>query len=135
MLMAWTFLYAASHQVFVPGWSVAGFVNKTKTFHDLFAVFTGPNAAPVVTFLVGYGHMLIGLSSLPINSLSATKARPLTTKDKPVVPLADAEDIGDARKGLTYAQKVCSGCHNVLRTDATSPNKQAPPFKKVLISA
>ena len=64
MLMAWTFLYAASHQVFVPGWSVAGFLNKTKTFHDLFAVFTGPSVAPVITFLVGYGHLLIGLSLL-----------------------------------------------------------------------
>ena len=64
MLMAWTFLYAASHQVFVPGWSVAGFLNKTKTFHDLFTVFTGPNVAPVITFLVGYGHLLIGLSLL-----------------------------------------------------------------------
>jgi thiosulfate dehydrogenase [quinone] large subunit len=64
MLMAWTFLYAASHQVFVPGWSVAGFLSKTKTFHDLFAIFTTPTIAPVVSFLVGYGHLLIGLSLL-----------------------------------------------------------------------
>ncbi|HWE21579.1 MAG TPA: DoxX family protein [Hyphomicrobiaceae bacterium] len=64
MLMAWTFLYAASHQVFVPDWSVAGFLNRTKTFHDLFAIFTTPSVAPVVTFLVGYGHLLIGLSLL-----------------------------------------------------------------------
>ena len=64
MLMAWTFLYAASHQVLVPGWSVAGFLNSTKTFHDLFAVFTAPSTAPVITFLVGYGHLLIGLSLL-----------------------------------------------------------------------
>ncbi|HWB44555.1 MAG TPA: hypothetical protein VG900_03875 [Hyphomicrobiaceae bacterium] len=63
-LMAWTFLYAASHQVFVPGWSVAGFLNHTKTFHDLFAIFTGPTIAPIVSFLVGYGHLLIGLSLL-----------------------------------------------------------------------
>lgn len=62
MLMAWTFLYAASHQVFVPGWSVAGFLNKTKTFHNLFVVC--PSVAPVITFLVGYGHLLIGLSLL-----------------------------------------------------------------------
>src|SRR5262245_27653003 len=64
MLMAWTFLYAASHQVFVPGWSVVGFLNKTKTFHDLFAIFTSPSVAPIITFLVGYGHLLIGLSLL-----------------------------------------------------------------------
>ncbi|HEX5998526.1 MAG TPA: DoxX family membrane protein [Hyphomicrobiaceae bacterium] len=64
MLMAWTFLYAASHQVFVPGWSVAGFLRNTKTFHDLFAIFTTPSVAPLITFLVGYGHLLIGLSLL-----------------------------------------------------------------------
>jgi thiosulfate dehydrogenase [quinone] large subunit len=64
ILMAWTFLYAASHQVFVPGWSVAGFLGKTKTFHDVFAIFTTPSVAPVITFLVGYGHLLIGLSLL-----------------------------------------------------------------------
>jgi thiosulfate dehydrogenase (quinone) large subunit len=64
MLMAWTFLYAASHQVLVPGWSVAGFLSKTKTFHNLFAIFTTPSVAPIVTFLVGYGHLLIGLSLL-----------------------------------------------------------------------
>jgi thiosulfate dehydrogenase (quinone) large subunit len=63
-LMAWTFLYAASHQVFVPGWTVVGFLNHTKTFHDVFAVFTTPAMAPVTTFLVEYGHLLIGLSLL-----------------------------------------------------------------------
>lgn len=62
--MAWVFLYAASHQVFVPGWSIAGFLKGTKTFNGLFAVFTGPGIAPVVSFLVGYGHLLIGLSLL-----------------------------------------------------------------------
>ncbi len=64
MLMAWTFLYAAAHQVLVPGWSVVGFLSHTKTFHDLFAVFTQPNIAPTISFLVGYGHLLIGLSLL-----------------------------------------------------------------------
>src|SRR5215813_9108638 len=62
LAMAWTFLYAASHQVFVPDWSVAGFLGKTKTFHDVFAPFTAPSVAPAITFLVGYGHLLIGLS-------------------------------------------------------------------------
>jgi len=62
--MAWTFLYAASHQVFEPGFSVTGFLNSTKTFHDLFALFTGPVIAPITTFLVSYGHLLIGLSLL-----------------------------------------------------------------------
>ena len=60
---AWTFLYAASHQVFVT-WSVADFLNSTKTFHPFYVHFTGPAIAPVLTFLVGYGHLLIGLSLL-----------------------------------------------------------------------
>jgi len=63
-LMAWTFLYAASHQVFVPSFSVVGFLGHTKTFHDLFVVFTTPTMAPITTFLVEYGHLLIGLSLL-----------------------------------------------------------------------
>ena len=62
--MAWTFLYAASHQVFVPDFTVVGFLKGTKTFHDVFAVFTTPTMAPITTFLVEYGHLLIGLSLL-----------------------------------------------------------------------
>jgi thiosulfate dehydrogenase [quinone] large subunit len=62
--MGWTFLYAASHQVFDPKWSIVGFLNRTKTFHDFFANFTTPSVAPFVTFMVEYGHLLIGLSLL-----------------------------------------------------------------------
>ena len=62
--MAWTFLYAASHQIFDPNWSVAGFLSHTKTFHDIYAPLTAPSVSKVVTFLVGYGHLLIGLSLL-----------------------------------------------------------------------
>jgi thiosulfate dehydrogenase [quinone] large subunit len=64
LTMAWTFLYAASHQVFDPAWSVTGFLSHTKTFHNLFVVFTTPTMAPITTFLVEYGHLLIGLSLL-----------------------------------------------------------------------
>jgi thiosulfate dehydrogenase (quinone) large subunit len=64
MTMAWTFLYAASHQVFDPSFTVVGFLNTTKTFHNFFAIFTTPSMAPVTTFLVEYGHLLIGLSLL-----------------------------------------------------------------------
>ncbi|HVV61991.1 MAG TPA: DoxX family protein [Pseudolabrys sp.] len=64
LTMAWTFLYAASHQVFVPSFSVVGFLQHTKTWHDVFAVFTTPTVAPLTTFLVEYGHLLIGLSLL-----------------------------------------------------------------------
>jgi thiosulfate dehydrogenase (quinone) large subunit len=63
LLMAWTFIYAASHQAFTD-FSVVGFLKSTKTFHDLFAVFTAPAIAPIVSFLVAWGHLLIGLSLL-----------------------------------------------------------------------
>jgi tetratricopeptide (TPR) repeat protein len=46
-------------------------------------------------------------------------------------PIADEQDIGDPRKGLNYARKVCASCHNVLRSDAASPNSRATPFKKI----
>jgi thiosulfate dehydrogenase (quinone) large subunit len=62
LTMAWTFLYAASHQIFDPTFSVAGFLSHTKTFHDVYAPLTGPAIAPLLTFLVEYGHLLIGLS-------------------------------------------------------------------------
>jgi thiosulfate dehydrogenase [quinone] large subunit len=62
VLLGWTFVYAASHQVLVPGWSVSGFLSHTKTFHGFFAVFTTPAMAPITSFPVAYGHLLIGLS-------------------------------------------------------------------------
>src|SRR3954463_14093325 len=62
--MAWTFLYAASHQLFDPSFSAAGFLGHTKTFHDFFAWFAAPSMLPVTNFLVEWGHFLIGLSLL-----------------------------------------------------------------------
>lgn len=62
--MAWVFLYAASHQVFSTGFSVAGFLGHTTTFNWLFAPLTAPAIAPVISFLVAWGHLLIGLSLL-----------------------------------------------------------------------
>jgi thiosulfate dehydrogenase [quinone] large subunit len=64
LTMGWTFLYASSHQIFDPAFTVVGFLSHTKTFHDLFAVFTTPTMAPITTVLVEYGHLLIGLSLL-----------------------------------------------------------------------
>ncbi len=64
LAMAWTFLYAASHQVFDPQFTVVGFLKTTKTFHELFSMFTTPTMAPITTFFVEYGHLLIGLSLL-----------------------------------------------------------------------
>ena len=40
------------------------FLSHTKTFHDVYAVFTTPTWAPIITLLVAYGHLLIGLSLL-----------------------------------------------------------------------
>ncbi len=62
--LAWVFLYAASHQVLVPGWSVSSFLGTSKTFHGFFALFAAPAVAPTISFLVEYGHLLIGLSLL-----------------------------------------------------------------------
>ncbi len=64
LLMAWTFIYAASHQAFDANFTIVKFLNSTKTFHALFTVFTGPAIAPVVSFMVAWGHLLIGLSLL-----------------------------------------------------------------------
>ena len=64
MLMAWTFLYAASHQVFNPKFSAGKFLARTKTFHDIYAPLTDPAIDPLLTFLVSYGHLAIGLSLL-----------------------------------------------------------------------
>ena len=62
--MAWTFLYAASHQAFDPNFSIIGFLKTTKTFHEVFAPFTQPGIAPIFSFMVAWGHLLIGLSLL-----------------------------------------------------------------------
>jgi thiosulfate dehydrogenase [quinone] large subunit len=62
LMMAWTFLYAASTQVLNPNWNVADFLSATRTFHDAYGVFTGAVVAGIVTFLVAWGHLLIGLS-------------------------------------------------------------------------
>lgn len=59
--IGWTFLWAAIHH-FGDDKFVAGFLSHTKTFHDVFAPLTSPAVAPPLTFLVEYGHLLIGLS-------------------------------------------------------------------------
>lgn len=64
LAMAWIFLYPASRQVLSSEFSVAGFLSHTKTFHHLFAVLALPPIVGVVSILVAYGHLLIGLSLL-----------------------------------------------------------------------
>jgi thiosulfate dehydrogenase (quinone) large subunit len=59
--IGWTFLWAAIHH-FGDDKFVAGFLSRTKTFHDVYAPLTSPVIAPVLTFMVEYGHLLIGLS-------------------------------------------------------------------------
>src|SRR6476469_5272866 len=64
LLMAWTFLYAASHQVLNPKFSAVGFLSHTKTFHNIYTAIATPSLEPLLTFLVIYGHLLTGLSLL-----------------------------------------------------------------------
>src|SRR6516165_9133152 len=63
VLMGWTFLYAALHH-FGDTTFVTGFLSHTKTFHDVYAPLTSAALVPVVTLMVEYGHLLIGLSLL-----------------------------------------------------------------------
>src|ERR1700758_1949208 len=61
LTMGWTFLWAGIHHV-GDDKCVLGFLSHVKTFHDVYAPFTNPAIVPTLTFLVEYGHLLIGLS-------------------------------------------------------------------------
>ncbi|HXX51454.1 MAG TPA: DoxX family protein [Xanthobacteraceae bacterium] len=61
LTMGWTFLWAAIHH-FGDDKFVLGFLSHVKTFHDAYAPLTNPTIVPALTFLVEYGHLLIGLS-------------------------------------------------------------------------
>lgn len=61
LLMGWTFLYAGIHH-FGDQTFVKNFLSHTKTFHDIYEPLTNDRLAPILTFLVEYGHLLIGLS-------------------------------------------------------------------------
>mgnify|MGYP001282620338 CR=1 FL=1 len=58
---AWTFLWAGIHH-FGDDKFVVGFLSHTKTSHDIYAPLTNPAIVLTLTFLVEYGHLLIGLS-------------------------------------------------------------------------
>jgi hypothetical protein len=91
-------------------------------------VFLGVRGLAAAQFgLIGVYTALIADASAPLRDLHGQ--HPNFALREPLVTLI--VDVGDARKGLVYAQQNCSGCHNVLRTDAASPNPQAPAFKKV----
>ena len=61
LTMGWTFLWAGIHH-FGDDKFVIGFLSHVKTFHDVYAPLTNPAVVPTLTFLVEYGHLLIGLS-------------------------------------------------------------------------
>jgi len=42
---------------------------------------------------------------------------------------ARAQDPGDPKAGLAYAQQVCAKCHGVLANEQLSPLLQAPTFQ------
>jgi len=63
LMLGWVFLYAGMRQIFfIENWSAAGFLKDPKTFADFYALFAGPGVVPYVSFLVKWGHLLIGLS-------------------------------------------------------------------------
>jgi mono/diheme cytochrome c family protein len=65
------------------------------------------------------------------NAASNQKTNASEMEVKTAAPITKVVEVGDAGQGLAYAEKTCSGCHNVLRTGAASPNKDAPPFKQI----
>lgn len=39
-----------------------------------------------------------------------------------------AQQLGDARRGLAYAERTCADCHAVRASDRISPDPKAAPF-------
>jgi mono/diheme cytochrome c family protein len=46
-------------------------------------------------------------------------------------PVASAQDLGDAKSGLAYADGVCAECHAVKKGQRASPHERAPAFEVV----
>ena len=44
---------------------------------------------------------------------------------------ATAQEVGDAGKGLVYANKYCAECHAVLRGESTSPRPKVLTFEAI----
>ena len=45
--------------------------------------------------------------------------------------VAQAQESGNARRGLVYVRGHCSSCHAVERGNRHSPNRQAPAFTTI----
>ena len=45
--------------------------------------------------------------------------------------MAEAQEAGDPRRGLEYAQRVCAECHAVLPAERSSPRPELPTFATV----
>ncbi|HEX3576624.1 MAG TPA: DoxX family protein [Rhodopila sp.] len=61
LMLGWVFLWAAIHHYGDASY-VAGFLSHTKTFHPVYGALAQSSFLPVISFLVEYGHLLIGLS-------------------------------------------------------------------------
>ncbi len=61
VMVGWVFLWAAIHHYGESAY-VAGFLSHTKTFHPVYGPIVNSPFLPVISFLVEYGHLLIGLS-------------------------------------------------------------------------
>ncbi len=61
LMVGWVFLWAAIHH-FGDASYVAGFLSHTKTFHPIYGPIAQSSMLPAISFLVEYGHLLIGLS-------------------------------------------------------------------------
>jgi thiosulfate dehydrogenase [quinone] large subunit len=59
--VGWVFLWAAIHHYGDSSY-VGGFLSHTKTFHPIYGALAESAFLPMISFLVEYGHLLIGLS-------------------------------------------------------------------------
>jgi len=61
--LGWVFLWAGFRQVFMTSnWSAGVFLEHAQSFQGFFNLFTAPAVIPIVSFLVKWGHLLLGIS-------------------------------------------------------------------------
>ena len=48
-----------------------------------------------------------------------------------LAPSVQAQEVGDAKSGLDYAEAVCAECHAVKSGQRASPRESAPAFELV----